>query len=398
MTYGPAHADVPSIRFRMQRRGRWAAALTALLALAVTFVAAAGADAKVPKVFFGISGGGSVQQEDFQKMHDIKVRTFRPSISWSATEPQPGVFDWSRTDAQVAALAQNEISPVFSLYRSPEWATGVSNGAVPPLHGEALRAWKTFLEAVVKRYKAGGRYWRAHPEVPEEPAVIWQIWNEPNLPKYFATKGDPNRSVPHTARAYANLIKASDEAIHEADKNAKLILAGLSGAAKKKYLEPGKFMKDFLKVKKVTRHFDAAALHPYPSSIGDLRSRVSKFRKALNNGGAKKKEIWLTEIGWGSKDNGMVQNKGLAGQAKMLKKSFTQVLDKRRQWKIERLFWFDWRDPAPGSASGCSFCLSAGLLWYNGSPKPAYKTFKRFTKMQGKRERHHRHRRHHHGR
>jgi hypothetical protein len=50
-------------------------------------------------------------------------------------------------------------------------------------------------------------------------------------------------------------------------------------------------------------------------------------------------------------------------------------------WNVRRVFWFDWRDPFPGSvvAKACSFCGSAGLLNYDRTQKPAYDTFTSFT-------------------
>jgi hypothetical protein len=188
--------------------------------------------------------------------------------------------------------------------------------------------------------------------------------------------------VPHAAKAYAKFVKASDKAIGRADKHAKVVLAGLSGNPKKRKQAPHKFIKKFLKVNKITKHFNAAALHPYASKVSKYESRISKFRKALNRGGAKKKPIWLTEVGWGSEKDGQRLNKGLAGQAKLLSRSFTVTLKKRKQWKIDRLYWFDWRDPAPGAPDTCSFCPTAGLLRHDGTSKPSYKKFKRFTRKQ----------------
>ena len=189
--------------------------------------------------------------------------------------------------------------------------------------------------------------------------------------------------MPHAAKAYAKLVKASDKAIGSADKHAKVILAGLSGNSKSPKMAPQRFIKKFLKVKKTTKHFNAAALHPYASKINEHKARVSKFRKALDRGGAKKKPIWLTEVGWGSASNGQRLNAGLAGQAKLLRKSFSVTLKKRKTWKINRVYWFDWRDPAAGAQATCSFCPSAGLVRHDGSHKPWYKHFKRFAKKQG---------------
>jgi hypothetical protein len=356
-----------------------------LTVLAVLLIPPAAAQARVPKGFFGIDQGGFVTRPDYGDMAAAKVRTFRLAINWKRIEPTRGNLNWSSVDNTLEALAENGITPAVFVFGAPEWATGSKNQGVPPLKPSALRAWKTFLKTAVKRYKKGGVFWKNHPGLPVRPVTAWQIWNEPNLTKYFAKPGPfPPAPVPHTAKAYAKLVKASDKAIGSADKHAKVLLAGLSGNPKSRKMLPHKFIKKFLKVKKITKHFNAAALHPYASSINAYKSRVSKFRKALNRGGAKKKPIWLTEVGWGSASNGQRLNKGIAGQAKLLRKSFSVTLKKRKKWKINRLYWFDWRDPAPGAHATCSFCLSAGLVRHDGTHKPSYKNFKRFAKKQGR--------------
>ncbi len=363
--------------------------LFALLLTAVTPVAADAAK-KVPKGFFGLAEGGSFGPKDYQQMHKAKVGTYRLTLAWRAVEPQRGVFHWSSLDARVGALAQNGITPVVMIFGSPGWVTGSNNPGVPPLNSRELQAWSSFLTAAVNRYRSGGQYWKAHPGIPAKPVESWQIWNEPNLPKYFAKDGAGAKSVPKPAKAYAKLVKSSDKAIHKADKHAKVILAGLSSNAKKKKLEPNTFIKKFLEAKKITKRFSAAALHPYAPKISKYESRISEFRKAMDKNGAKKKPIWLTEVGWGSKHGHGSLNKGKHGQAKLLKKSFKVTLAKRHKWGIGRLLWFDWRDPPKSRGVGCSFCPSAGLLKNNGKTKPSYKQFKHFTKLQG-RGGHHRH-------
>jgi hypothetical protein len=90
--------------------------------------------------------------------------------------------------------------------------------------------------------------------------------------------------------------------------------------------------------------------------------------------------LWLTELGWGSgKPNRFGLNKGIEGQKRLLDESFRLILDQREAWHIERLFWFDWRDPERGTPVACSFCSSAGLLYNNGEPKPALGAFKYFA-------------------
>jgi hypothetical protein len=380
---------------RLRRLGLRMPILLGLIALMVALLPASAASAKgkVPKAFFGLTGGGFPDQADLRQMHDIKVRTMRLTLNWNTAEPSKGKFRWP--DAQVAALASHGITPSFTIFGAPQWATGSNYQGVPPLKGKAKKAWKGFLKKAVKRYKKGGVFWRQNPGLPKKPVKHWQLWNEPNLPKYFARpptgKQARVKPVKNAPKAYAKLIKFSDKAIGKADKRAKVILGGLSGSAKKGKTSPKKFLKKFFKVKKVNKHFYAAALHPYAGSIKKYKSRISDMRKAMKKGGAKKKKLWLTEVGWGSDSDKFSLTKGLKGQAKLLKQSFSTTLKKRKKWRVGELDWFNWRDPPASAPTFCSFCSSAGLLRHDRSPKPAYKKFKHFTKLQGKKPRHHGH-------
>jgi hypothetical protein len=366
--------------------------LLGLIALAIALLPVPGAGAaKVPKNFFGLDQGTVLSEPDLQQMHSIKIQTMRLNLNWRTTEPQRGQYNWP--DARVAALANHGIAPAFVVNVAPKWVSHSDLLGVPPLKGKAKRSWQKFLKKAVKRYKPGGTFWRDNPSVPKKPAKSWQIWNEPNLPKYFAQGGKSHiKHVKHAPKAYAKFVKASDKAVHKADKHAKVILAGLSGNPKKKKDSPDNFLKKFLNTKGITKHFDAAALHPYAPKISKFKQRISNVRKAMKKGGAKKKPLWLTEVGWGSASHDKFSlTVGKAGQAKLLKKSFKLTLDKRKKWKIDRVFWFDWRDPAKGAHVSCSFCPSAGLLKNNSKPKPAYKKFKHFSKLQGRGGHHHSH-------
>jgi polysaccharide biosynthesis protein PslG len=379
--------DTATPSSRTRRRGGAAAALLCLALLLTAVALTRPAEAKrVPKGFFGIAPGvAHLDSKDYEKMRKTRITTCRVWVFWKAVEPQRGVYRWDGVDAQVGALAESGITPVVMIWGAPQWATGSVNPGVPPLKGTAEQAWKSFLKTAVERYKKGGTYWKENPDPQAKPVESWQIWNEPNLPKYFAKdETDPPKSAPKTAKSYAKLVKSSDEAIGRADEHGQVILAGLSSAVKKKKLAPNTFIKKFLKTKRITKRFDAAALHPYAPKISKYESRVSKFRKAMNKNGAQNKPIWLTEVGWGSKHGHGSLNKGKSGQAKLLKKSFQLTLEKRHKWGIDRLLWFDWRDPPKGGPVGCSFCPSAGLLKSNQKPKPAYRQFKQFAKMQGK--------------
>ena len=160
---------------------------------------------------------------------------------------------------------------------------------------------------------------------------------------------------------------------------------------------PEKFLKQFLRARKIIKHFDAVGLHPYAPTIKTYKRIVTKIRGVLRKGGAGKKALWLDEVGWGSDKDGFSLNQGRRGQAKMLRKSFALTLKNRRKWNVDHLYWFDWRDPDPRRTVGCSFCSSAGLMEFDGTHKPAYREFRHFTNLQGRPVPHHHHPHHRHG-
>jgi hypothetical protein len=384
---------------RATRAGLVAIAVAAVALLPVAKGEAAG---KVPKEFFGIAQWDPPDPKDAQQMHALKVRTMRLFLNWRAIEPRRDLYRWP--DHLVATLAENGIRPVFTVQAAPQWATGAVNPGSPPMTADAIRAWQEFLKNAVGRYGPHGSFWSAHPGLPEKAVKAWQIWNEPNLPKSFAEEGTaPPKLVKHAPRAYAKLVEASDRAIRKEDPHAKLVLAGLLGnpnRTRQSKMSPERFLKKFLRVHRITKHFDAAGLHPYAPTIEGYKRIVTKIRGALRRGGAGQKDLWLDEVGWGSAHDRFRLNKGKRGQAKMLGKSFAVTLKNRRRWNVDHLYWFDWRDPDPRSADGCSFCDSAGLVKFDRTRKPSYREFRHFTHLRGgsgHRRHHHRHHHHHHG-
>jgi len=335
----------------------------------------------LPPEFFGLAEGGAIDTGDYARIRQINVGSMRVSLSWRAIEPRPGVFVWP--DQYMAWLASYGIRPTFLVFPAPAWATGSGYPGVPPLTGKAKRAWKQFLKKAAKRYGPKGSFWKKNPGLPKRPVKSWEIWNEPNLTKYFArVKGDSLRMVKKAPRAYAHLVKSADKAISRVDKHANVVIGGLTTNPKHDRMLPWRYLKKFLKVHRIKRHFTGVALHPYAPRAAKFKRMVERTRKALRKGGAKGKDLWLTEVGWGSAKDKFPLTKGRRGQAKILRKAFKFTVRKRKKMNISHVFWFYWRDALPGGFAGCTFCTSAGLLDDKAAPKPAYRDFKHLALRQ----------------
>jgi hypothetical protein len=327
--------------------------------------------------FFGVVQR-QLDAQDLQGMAAARVRTERFQLGWTRVEPIQGTFQWGPTDRMVGSLASHGIQPVPFVWGSPPWVRpGPSR---PPVDGPfAESAWRNFLKAAVARYGPGGRYWangyrqRFGANATPRPIRSWQIWNEPNLQKYF----DPGGTSGQGINKYARLVKISHDAIKSRDPHAKIVLAGLLGRGNPLARD---FLNGLYEVPGFKGDFDVAALHPYTGYPDEFRRQILQFRGVMNQHGDQRTPLWITEFGWGSAPPDRFGiNKGLAGQAQMLNIAFGVILRNRNAGNIQRLFWFLWRDPPAQGGRGCSFCGSGGLLRHNRTPKPAYAAFRSFA-------------------
>src|SRR5215210_4712366 len=284
------------------------AAITASLAALILGLSAGPAAARIPSEFFGIVKGDlPLEGSDFQKMNSAHVRSVRFILFWAAVQPTPGPPDWSSTDEIVGNLAASGIRPLPFVWGSPSWVA--SEARRPPLDTpEAKQAWQSFLQQAVQRYGPGGEYWTnpllyplQHPGAAQKPIRGWQIWNEPNLAKFFF----PHRGA---IGKYAALVRLAHDAIDPLDPGATIVLAGMPGFKKP---SAWNFLDGLYRKRGFKREFEAVALHPYAHNLRQLAFESKKLRGVVKKHNDRKTPLWITEMGWGSANNRFPLNKGL---------------------------------------------------------------------------------------
>jgi hypothetical protein len=356
------------------------AAVLAPLALSLLAVSSAGAAARTE--FFGITQG-QLDVQDRQGMAAARVQTARFMLKWRDIEKSPGSYDWRERDWLIGGLAVKGIRSAPYVWGTPRWMNGSTE--YPPIFSAAeIQSWRNFLARAVARYGPGGTYWAPGGKYDQDygtsaaplPIKSWQVWNEPNLRKYF---GAGSTDLQAKANKYARLLAISHDAIKSKDPQATIVLAGMPSTTR---AEGSSNARDFLNaiynVAGVKADFDAAALHPYGCDLDRVRTGISQFRAVMENRGDGATPLWLTEFAWGSGPESCI-NKGPTGQRNLLISSFKMFLQNRETWNVQRLFWFLWRDPTGNFATYCTFCGTAGLLRHDRSRKPAYYAFKGFT-------------------
>ncbi len=375
------------------------AALVVILAVALS--APAAAHARLPADFWGIDSVNDPSGQEFSLMHQTGVQIFRMPMSWRQIEPQAPTsaagheihtYDWSVPDQLVARAAATGVDVQATLIDTPAWLS--SDARNTPLRSDlGTRSWRAFAAAVVARYGRGGTFWAEHPQLPVDPPVGYQIWNEMNTIQRYRPRPDPAE--------YAKLLRIAGAEIRAHEPGAEILPGGMFGTPQTPVsFDAWTFMKKLLEQPGARRYVDAAAVHPYSPDLRGIRYQMNKMRHVLDKAGMQKTPIDVTELGWSSgKSDRFFFFKGPYGQKQMLKSSFKLLLQGRKRWRLERIIWFSWRDVEKDQVpAGCTYCSRFGLLRSDLDPKGSYTQYKRYAlgKYKVKPKSLHKHKRHHH--
>jgi Cellulase (glycosyl hydrolase family 5) len=289
-----------TVRAQTGRRLRIAVA-TLGLAIFALGAQAANAAAATPDLF-GVNGqnvfSGPPSQWDAElaTMAASGLQVVRRDASWDSIEPQAPnpatgqhTYDWSRQDAQVAAMARHGLRWYPILDYSAPWAAQVPGDPFsPPARTSDYVAW---AQALAQRYGAGGAFWQAHPELTAMPVTTYEVWNEENTKQFW----HPQANAPE---AYADLYLATRAALKQVDPSARVVVGGLA-LANTDVTDESQFVQRMYAHRPDLRgNVDAVGFHPYAPDVSGVETKLSQFRQTLDSVGAAGVPIEITEIGW----------------------------------------------------------------------------------------------------
>ncbi len=260
-------------------------------------------------------------------------RFVRMDMTWQRIERTPGVYTFTFYDTLVQAMLGRGIRILFILdYANPYY----DNNLAP--HTEAGRtAFANFAAAAARHYAGDG--------------IIWEIWNEPNLSRFW----DPSPNV----NDYAALALAAVPAIRQADPQALVV-----GPAACCLEEPSSWeFLDTLGKLGVLGKFDAVSVHPYqetrPESAYADYERLEQLLDTYSPG--RKIPIISSEWGYSVAGSGLTEDQ----QAAYMVRSWMVNLSSG----VELSIWYDWKDDCAATDDPeCHFgTVDPGL-----TPKPAY--------------------------
>src|SRR2546426_717380 len=252
---------------------RLAGAVRALLLCALVAPSPAhAAERRVPHGFFGVMADGVLlERSDAQLAHEFDVmqasgvESVRIVVYWSELQPFPpgsaALDGWlmgrggvpttfTQTDRLFEQAARHGMTILPVILRSPDWAREDPQLYTSPPKRDV--DYTNFLGTLIDRYGPHGSFWSDHPDVPVRPQRDWQIWNEPNIDRYW---GSPR---PFEDR-YAQLLRASYQAIKAADSGARVVLTGFANFSWRALAQAYRAG--------IKGSFDLAAVHPFSGRV-----------------------------------------------------------------------------------------------------------------------------------
>ena len=199
-----------------RRRGTRSAVLAAaglVAALALVTVPFAGAQAPPqPAPHFGFNEDWHLHENQLDLAAAAGSDTLRTGMYWAGVEFKRDEYYWNVYDEFYARALSLGLRPIFLITNAPCWAAvskracrrgKKSDLAQPPAPSE-YDEWAEFVGLVAQRYPQ---------------ALGLEIWNEPNLTKFWYPRTNPSR--------YADVLRIATESIHAANPAMPVLLAGM---------------------------------------------------------------------------------------------------------------------------------------------------------------------------
>ncbi len=345
----------------------------------------------VPQGFVGVDTDGPLLTPgsnidlaaQLQTMVATGVQSLRVAFSWAAAQPyaaaadvpaaQSAAFtevggrptDFQTTDQIVGAAARRHLMVLPTVLYTPSWdarSTANPHGFAMP---QRTAPFAAYLTALIGRYGPHGSFWRANPSIPKVPIRSWQIWNEPNISRYWDQPFAPS---------YVALLRAAHAAVKRADPGARVVLGALTNAA-------WSALHQIYRVRGARGQFDAVSVNAFTKLPSNIIVYLRYVRSMMRRYGDTKKPLFATELSWPSGKGVDTQTYDFdttpAGQARNIATLLPLIRKNRVKLGLAGIDWYTWMgDERPGNPA---FDF-AGLLSYNNgqvATKPALAAFRK---------------------
>lgn len=286
---------------------------------------AAAVSVTVDKRFFGLH---DTDASSWPALSVGSIRLWDAGVSWRDIETSPGVYDFSRLDAQVARANAAGAEVTLVLGMTPDFYA-TAGGGKTSMPSDA--AWTSYVHAVVTRYGASAASPRR--------ISAYQVWNEANVTGYWT--GTPQQMAHLTALTYAT-VKA-------VDKGALVVSPAFASRIGEQIKGITRFAFAWSDGKPAWRWTDVISLNLYPldkygTRVGTPEKSMEllqKARRILGFGGLPATfPIWNTEINYGMPTGSAGGTGALAIPAQLQASYVLRTLLLNAANKVRRVDWY----------------------------------------------------------
>jgi hypothetical protein len=288
---------------------------------------------------FGVNIHFRGEPQDLDLIAEAGFRFIRMDLSWGGIEREKGVyrFDKMGYDALTEGCSERDIRILYILDYSNRLYESDRSVQTP----EGQKAFAAFAEAAASRY--AGK------------AILWEIWNEPNLKHFWS----PQPSVSD----YCKLVEQTAPRIRKADPTGLVVAPATSGIPL-----------DWLQAcfeKGLLEHIDVLSVHPYRSKPPEtVVPDYAALRELIGRYAPDGKRIPIISGEWGySNVNWDKTRLSDAQQGQYLVRMFLTNLSQNVPVSI----WYDWcNDGTNPNEREHNF----GTVTHDLKPKEAYRAAK----------------------
>jgi Cellulase (glycosyl hydrolase family 5) len=234
--------------------------------------------------FYGINGQwfsekfmpASQWDAHLEGIHDAGFTSVRREAWWCDVEPNApsgGAHDyrWAELDQFVTALARHQLRWYSTISQGASWA---GNSWASPPSDQRIPDYAAFAAALAQRYGAGGSFWQAHPELPYEPVQDFEIWNEPNIRRFWVD------GMSQSPARYGRMVAAATTAIHDVDPQARVDTGALAyGGA----ISAPDYIAQMVQANPgLQGQVSAVSFHPYGLTATRSLNRIVALRRAVD--------------------------------------------------------------------------------------------------------------------
>jgi O-antigen ligase len=279
-------------------------------------VVAATANKPVSAEMFGmhVLGLSRYPSTQWPLVHIPTIRIWDTGTSWAELEKSPGVYNWAPLDTQIGKAKKHGTKVLMTLGMTPTWAS--SNPTQPNPYGTgaaapptSLKVWRSYVRALATRYRG---------EI-----EAYEVWNEPNDPRYYTG----------TAQQLADLTREAKLILQQSDPQAQLVSPapywGSTGQ---------KFLTDYFGAG-AAKYIDDVGIHlDEMGAPEEMVDTLTELEPVLLSLGIADKPLWNTETGYGN-SSGIryteAESRGIVARDYLIASAH----------HVARFYWYAWDDP-----------------------------------------------------